>query len=329
MTRGMIFIAGMISASLMGMTHLITANGAPASKLCFGTMQFGGKADIVASQSMYEDCRTAGINFFDTAYVYTGGQSETMLGRFVQSERDDVIVATKAAYDKPATKSNVLQSFEESRERMKIDTVDLMYLHRFDPDTPLSESLEALAELREDGLIRYIGISNFAAWQVMKAAQAARGLGATIDVLQPMYNLVKRQAEVEILPACADQGIAVVPYSPLGGGLLTGKYAREDASGRLAEDARYNARYDVAWMHEAAAALPAIAAQNGTDAATLAVAWVAKNPHIAAPIISARSSEQLAPSLAALDFEMGDALYDQLTALSQAPSPATDRLEEV
>ena len=144
-----------------------------------------------------------------------------------------------------------------------------------------------------------------------------------------MYNLVKRQAEVEILPACADQGIAVVPYSPLGGGLLTGKYAREDASGRLAEDARYNARYDVAWMHEAAAALPAIAAQNGTDAATLAVAWVAKNPHIAAPIISARSSEQLAPSLAALDFEMGDALYDQLTALSQAPSPATDRLEEV
>ncbi|MEP3346464.1 MAG: aldo/keto reductase [Litoreibacter sp.] len=310
------------------MKQLITANGAPASKLCFGTMQFGGKADIVASQSMYEDCRTVGINFFDTAYVYTGGQSEAMLGRFVQPERDDVIVATKAAYDKPATKANVLQSFEESRDRMKIDTIDLMYLHRFDPLTPLQESLSALAELREDGLIRYIGISNFAAWQVVKAAQVARDLGTNIDVLQPMYNLVKRQAEVEILPACVDQGISVVPYSPLGGGLLTGKYARNDAAGRLIDDSRYNARYDVPWMHDAAAALPQIAAQHETDAATLAVAWVAQNPDIAAPIISARSSEQLAPSLAAIDFEMSDALYSQITALSQTPAPATDRLEE-
>ena len=310
------------------MKHLITANGAPASKLCFGTMQFGGKADIVASQSMYEDCRTSGINFFDTAYAYTGGQSETMLGRFIQSERGDVIIATKAAYDKPSTKSNVLQSFEESRARMKVDMIDLLYLHRFDPTTPLQESFEALAELREEGLIRYIGISNFAAWQVMNAAQVARDLGTTVDVLQPMYSLVKRQAEVEILPACVDQGIAVVPYSPLGGGLLTGKYAAGEAAGRLIDDTRYNARYNVPWMHEAAAALPAIAAEHGTDAATLAVAWVAKHPGVAAPIISARSSEQLMPSLAALDFDMSDALYDQLTALSQTPAPATDRLEE-
>lgn len=316
------------SVTIPDMINLTTANGAPASKLCFGTMQFGGKADIVASQSMYEDCRTAGINFFDTAYVYTGGQSEAMLGRFVQAERDDVLVATKAAYDKPSTKANVLQSFEESRDRMKVDMIDLLYLHRFDPTTSLQESFEALAELREDGLIRYIGISNFAAWQVMKAAQVARDMGTTVDVLQPMYSLVKRQAEVEILPACADQSIAVVPYSPLGGGLLTGKYATEDAAGRLIDDTRYNARYNVAWMHEAAAALPNIAAEHGTDAATLAVAWVAKNPSIAAPIISARSSEQLAPSMAALDFEMSDTLYDQLTALSQTPAPATDRLEE-
>ncbi|SFR41576.1 aldo/keto reductase [Litoreibacter janthinus] len=310
------------------MIHLTTANGAPASKLCFGTMQFGGKADIVASQSMYEDCRIAGINFFDTAYVYTGGQSETMLGRFVQRERDDVLIATKAAYDKPATKANVLQSYEESRARMKVDTIDLMYLHRFDRETPLQDSFEALAELREDGLIRYIGISNFAAWQVMKAAQIARNLGTTVDVLQPMYNLVKRQAEVEIIPACEDQGIGVVPYSPLGGGLLTGKYASDDASGRLIDDARYNARYNVPWMHDAAATLPKLAAKHGTDAATLAVAWVAHNPGVTAPIISARSSEQLAPSLAAMEFSMSDALYDEVTALSQTPAPATDRLEE-
>ncbi|PTX54336.1 aryl-alcohol dehydrogenase-like predicted oxidoreductase [Litoreibacter ponti] len=310
------------------MTQMLTPNGAPVSRLCFGTMQFGGNADIVASQSMYEDSRAAGINFFDTAYVYTGGQSEAMLGRFAAKERDDILIATKAAYDKPATKENVLASFEESRMRMNIDTVDLMYLHRFDPETPLQDSFEALAELREDGLIRYIGISNFAAWQVMKAAQIARSLGVTVDMLQPMYSLVKRQAEVELLPACHDQGIAVVPYSPLGGGLLTGKYATPGGTGRLSEDSRYTARYNVDWMHEAAAALPQIAADHGTEAATLAVAWVMKNRHVTAPIISARSSEQLAPSLAALDFEMDDTLYAEVTALSQTPAPATDRLEE-
>lgn len=310
------------------MIHLTTPNGTPASALCFGTMQFGGKADIVASQSMYEDCRAAGLNFFDTAYVYTGGQSETMLGRFIRSARDDVLIATKAAYDKPATKTNVLASFEESRARMNVDTVDLMYLHRFDPDTPLQDSFETLVELREDGLIRYIGISNFAAWQVMKAAQVARNLGTVIDVLQPMYSLVKRQAEVEILPACADQGIAVVPYSPLGGGLLTGKYSTDEAAGRLIDDARYNARYNVGWMHDCARNLSALAAERGEDPATLAVAWAARHPDVAAPIISARSSEQLAPSLAALTYQMDDALYDQISALSKTPPPATDRLEE-
>lgn len=311
------------------MKQMTTLGGAPVSDLCFGTMQFGGTADIVASQSMYSDCRAAGLNFFDTAYVYTGGQSESMLGRFVAREREDVLIATKAAYDKPATKANILASFEESRTRMNIDTIDLFYLHRFDPETSLQESFEALAELREDNLIRYIGISNFAAWQVMKAAQIARDLGTMIDVLQPMYSLVKRQAETEILPACADQGIAVVPYSPLGGGLLTGKYSTDEATGRLIDDSRYNARYNVAWMHDCARDLSDMAKTHGLDPATLAVAWAAANPHVAAPIISARSSEQLAPSLAALDYDMSDALYAQITALSQTPPPATDRLEEV
>lgn len=310
------------------MMTLTTPNGTRASALCFGTMQFGGTADLVASQSMYADCRAAGINFFDTAHVYTGGQSESMLGRFVARERDDVLIATKAAYDKPATKDNVLASFEESRVRMNVDVVDLLYLHRFDPETPLQESFEALAELREDGLIRYIGISNFAAWQVMKAAQVARGLGTVIDVLQPMYSLVKRQAEVEIFPACADQGIAVVPYSPLGGGLLTGKYSGDAPSGRLIDDSRYSARYNVDWMHACARNLSALAAERGVEPATLAVAWAGANPHVAAPIISARSSEQLAPSLAALDFEIDSGLYAEITALSQSPAPATDRLEE-
>jgi len=148
-----------------------------------------------------------------------------------------------------------------------------------------------------------------------------------IDVLQPMYNLVKRQAEVEIIPACADQDVAVVPYSPLGGGLLTGKYAA-GAGGRLADVEMYTKRYDVDWMHAAAARLPELAQAHNTHAATLAVAWVAQNQRIAAPIISARSVAQLQPSLAALDFTMSDALYAEMAALTPTPPPATDRLEE-
>lgn len=309
------------------MTQMTTHNGQPASAFCFGAMQFGERADATASRQMYDACRARGLNFFDTAHVYTGGQSETLLGQFAASERDDVIIATKAGYEGGGTKANILKTFDESRTRLGMDSVDLLYMHRFDDVTPLEETFETLAELQQSGKTRYIGVSNYAAWQVMKAARVAAAFGTKIDVLQPMYNLVKRQAEVEILPACTDQAIAVCPYSPLGGGLLTGKYAAQEA-GRLSEDDRYATRYGVDWMHETAAALPALARAHGTQPATLAVAWVAHNPAVAAPIISARSAAQLTPSLDALNFAMNDALYSEMTALTPSPAPATDRLEE-
>ncbi len=309
------------------MTQMTSLSGQPVSRFCFGTMQFGGNADGSDSRQMFEACRSEGINFFDTAHVYTGGKSETMLGEYAAGEREALIIATKAGYQGGGSRANILKTFDESRARLGMDVIDLLYMHRFDDATPLEQTFETLAELRQRGAIRYIGVSNYAAWQVMKAGRVAAEFGTRIDVIQPMYNLVKRQAEVEILPACADQGIAVCPYSPLGGGLLTGKYAARE-TGRLKEDSRYQARYDVEWMHEAAAALPALARAHGTHPATLAVAWVAHNPQIAAPIISARNATQLAPSLAALHFEMDDALYRQMTALTQSPAPATDRLEE-
>lgn len=309
------------------MTHMTALDGTAASSLCFGTMQFGGSADARASKVMYDACRAADINFFDTAHVYTEGESETLLGTFIRHEREDILLATKAGYAGGAARKNILSTFDESRERMQVDMVDLFYMHRWDPHTPLEETFETLARMQDQGLIRYIGVSNYAAWQVVKANQVAAQFGTRIDVLQPMYSLVKRQAEVEILPACEDQGIGVCPYSPLGGGLLTGKYA-EGATGRLTEDHRYAARYNVPWMHEAAAALPRLAQEYGTDPATLAVAWVAHHKAITAPIISARSEEQLRPSLAAMQFDMSDPLYEEITALSQTPAPATDRLEE-
>lgn len=310
------------------MTKLLTSpDGTPASRLAFGTMQFGGSADEVAAQAMFDASIEAGITHFDTAYVYNDGESEGVLGALLGDQRDSLIIATKVAYSGGGSRQNIQDSFVISRNRLNLDVVDILYMHRFDPDTDLHESMEAMAELKAQGLIRYVGLSNFAAWQVVKAIGIAAKFDLTIDILQPMYNLVKRQAEVEILPMCIDQGLACAPYSPLGGGLLTGKYSTGGA-GRLTEDDRYAARYGLDWMHQAAVGLGEIAKEVGVDAATLAVAWAAAHPMGPTPIISARSVDQLVPSLAAMSYDLSPKLYARLSALSPTPPPATDRIEE-
>jgi aryl-alcohol dehydrogenase-like predicted oxidoreductase len=307
---------------------LTSPDGTPASRLAFGTMQFGGRADAAASRAMFDACITAGITHFDTAYVYNDGASEKLLGAMLGDQRDRLIIATKAAYAGGGSKKNITETFEVSRQRLDMEMVDILYMHRFDPHTDLHDSMEAFAELKAAGKIRYVGVSNFAAWQVVKAIGIAAKFDLTIDILQPMYSLVKRQAEVEILPMCADQNVACAPYSPLGGGLLTGKYTQQGSGGRLTEDDRYAARYGLEWMHETARGLADVAKDIGVDAATLAVAWAARHPMGPTPIISARSPEQLVPSLAAMEYRMDDALYERISKLSPTPPPATDRLEE-
>lgn len=296
------------------------------SPLAFGCMQFGGRADPAASRALYDACRAAGITHFDTAHVYTDGQSERLLGQFAKD--DAISIATKVGYDGGAGRANLTRQFDESRRRLGVDGVDLLYLHRFDPDTSLEETLSLFVEWQQAGRIARIGLSNFAAWQVMKAQAVLARFGSRVDAIQPMFNLVKRQAEVELLPMCADQQIAVHAYSPLGGGLLTGKYATGGA-GRLAEDHRYAARYAPEAMHKAARGLADIAMELGTHPATLAVSWVMSCPITPViPLISARSTDQLSPSLAALSFPMTPDLRARLAALYPAPPPATDRLEE-
>lgn len=309
------------------MTKLKTRNGRPVSRLTFGTMQFGGTADAAESEAMFAAAIEAGINHFDTAVGYTSGASEKLTGAFIKANRDDIFLATKVGYVGGASAANITTMFDTCRKQLQEDSVDLLYMHRFDDATALEETFAALAKLQSDGAIRYIGVSNYAAWQVMKAQGVARSLGTRIDAIQPMYSLVKRQAEVELFPMALDQGITVVPYSPLGGGLLTGKYAT-GGTGRLTEDSRYKARYAQDWMHKTAARLAECADSLSVSSATLAVAWVAKHQARPLPIISARSVAQLNPSLAALTFEMSDALYAEITTLSVAPPPATDRLEE-
>ncbi len=307
---------------------ITTPGDAPLSHFAFGTMQWGGGADEDAARAMYSACRACGINHFDTAFVYTDGASETLLGKIAAKDRDQLFIATKVGYLGGASRRVIQMQFDECRKRLGFDSVDLLYLHRWDDEVELEETFETMAELQASGAIRHIGVSNYAAWQVMKAQWVADGFGTRIDFIQPMLNLVKRQAEVEIMPMAAAEDIEVASYSPLGGGLLTGKYSSEAAAGRLATDDRYRQRYGQKWMHEAATGLQKIAAETGTEAATLAVAWLAYHAPRVRPILSARTPDQLTPSLDAIRYQMTPELYDRISALSPAPAPATDRLEE-
>ncbi|GMG85519.1 aldo/keto reductase [Paralimibaculum aggregatum] len=308
--------------------------GLRVSALCYGTMSFGGDADEAEAGRLYAACRDAGIDCFDCANLYNGGRAEEILGRLAAHERSAVTIISKAGYGQEGDpggrcgRRDILAGVEQSLRRLGTDRLDILFLHRFDAETRLEETLRALEDLVSSGKVLHLGASNYAAWQVMKALglQAREGW-ARFDAVQPMYNLVKRQAEVEILPMAAAEGLGVISYSPLGGGLLTGKYL-EGATGRLTTNARYGKRYGPDWMHAAAEGLTALARARDVSPVTLAVAWVAAHPAITAPIVGARSVEQLRPALAAADLEMNAELYAEIAALSPAPPPATDRLEE-
>ena len=319
--------------------RILGRTGVKVSPLCFGTMSFGDIADEAESARMFNRCRERGINFFDCANVYAGGRSEEILGDLIADCRDEIVLTTKAVSrtgngvnQGGASRRHLQIAVEESLERLKTDRIDVYFLHHYDSDTPIEESLRALDDLVRQGKILYPAVSNWAAWQVMKAQGIARQEGlARIECLQPMYNLVKRQAEVEILPLAADEDIGVIPYSPLGGGLLTGKYSRETKaeSGRLIENKSYVKRYGVADYFQTAADFTVHAGERGLHPATLAVAWVMAHPAITAPMVGARNLQQLEASLAALDVPMTPGWYDEISALSATPPPAHDRSEEV
>ncbi len=318
--------------------RILGRTGVKVSPLCFGTMSFGEIADEEESARMFKRCRELGINFFDCANVYAGGRSEEILGDLIADCRDEIVLTTKVVTPTGedvnqggASRRHIQLAVEESLRRLKTDRIDVYFMHHYDAETPVEESLRALDDLVAQGKILYPAVSNWAAWQVMKAQGIAdkRGL-ARIECLQPMYNLVKRQAEVEILPMAADEEIGVIPYSPLGGGLLTGKYAADGAAdgGRLIENRMYSKRYGLADYYQVAADFAAHARARGLQPATLAVAWVMANPAVTAPIIGARNLAQLESSLASLDVAMTPEWYEEISALSPTPPPAHDRLEE-
>jgi aryl-alcohol dehydrogenase-like predicted oxidoreductase len=313
--------------------------GLKVSELGLGTMPFGNETDEDEAQAIVTACLDAGINLFDCADVYNEGKAETILGRLVASVRDDVVIATKAGFPsaaginrRGASPAHLRASVEASLTRLGTDRIDLYYLHRFDNRTGLDHTLRTLDALVAAGKILHIGVSNFAAWQVATAlGQSALHGWAPIVAIQPMYNLVKRQVEVELLPLATAADLAVFPYSPLAGGLLTGKYGTQPGSGdgRLVANEMYSLRYRDEAAFAAAAELASIATEVGCHPATLAVAWVGSNPAVTAPLIGGRTLDQLRPSLAAADFELDDDLRRRITALTPDPPPATDRSEEV
>lgn len=318
---------------------LLGRTGVKVSELCFGTMSFGDTADESMSAAMYKACRDVGINFFDCANVYAGGRSEEILGKLMAGERDQLVITTKVASrmgdginQRGASRFHMIQAVEASLKRLNTDRIDVYFLHHFDPDTPIHEMVRGLDDLVQQGKILYPAVSNWAAWQIAKALGIAQYEGlARIEVLQPMYNLVKRQAEVEILPLAQAEEVAVIPYSPLGGGLLTGKYGqgkRPDA-GRIVENKMYTMRYSEEMYYEVADRFTAHAQERDIHPATLAVAWTMGHSGVTAPIIGARNIDQLAASLAALDVDMTPEWRDDISALSYTPMPANDRLEEI
>lgn len=314
------------------------STGLQVSQLCFGTMSFGGDADEAASAAMYGECRDRGINFFDCANNYAGGRSEAILGQLIAHERDDLIIASKCANpmsddinDRGGNRRHIAKAVEVSLKRLGTDRLDIFFMHRWDANTPLEETLRALEALVRDGKVLYLGASNYTAWQIAKALGLAERNGwPRLDVIQPMYNLVKRQAEVEIFPLAEAERLGVISYSPVGGGLLSGKYGpdkRPDA-GRLMSNRQYTDRYGEDWAFETAGAFSALADAKGRHPVSLAVAWAAAHPAVTCPIVGARDLEQLRPSLDSVDIDMTDELHDEISALSRTPPPATDRLEE-
>ena len=313
----------------------VGSTGVRVSPLCFGTMSFGTEADEESAGAMYRRARELGINFFDTANVYGGGASEEILGRLASGERDDIVITSKVFFPTSGdpngqglSRRHIMQAVEASLTRLGTDRIDFYFVHAFDELTPIEQTLRALDDLQRDGKILYPAVSNWAAWQIATALgiSAREGL-ARFELVEPMYNLVKRQAEVEIVPLAEAENLGVITYSPLGGGLLTGKYRGEQrpGAGRLVENARYADRYES--DHATAERFAAYADDAGFSPVALAVAWAMGHPGVTAPIIGARNLEQLEGSLAALDLDLTPELRAQISALSPTPAPATDRAE--
>jgi aryl-alcohol dehydrogenase-like predicted oxidoreductase len=330
------------------------ASGLRVSVLTMGTMTFGGRGGFapVGSTGLEEArrqvdrCLEAGVNLIDTANVYSDGLSEEICGQVLEGRRDQVLVATKARMpmgegpnDAGLSRHHLVRECEASLRRLRTDWIDLYQVHEWDGQTPLEETLEALDDLVRAGKVRYVGCSNYAGWQLMKALGIAerRGLARFVG-LQIHYTLQAREAEYELVPTAIDQGLGVLVWSPLAGGLLTGKYRRGQPG---PEGSRLLAGWDEPpvrdqeLLYDIVEVLVGVANDRGVSPAQVALAWLLERPAVTSVIIGARTSEQLADNLGAAELSL---TADELARLEEVSRPpllypywhqaktATDRL---
>lgn len=293
--------------------------GVKVSRLCLGTMMFGGATEEAESIRIIHRALDLGINFIDTANMYNAGESEVVTGRAIRDRRDQVVLATKVKNpmgegpnDQGLSRVHIMRECERSLERLGTDYIDVYYLHAPDWGTPLEESLRAVSDLVRQGKVRYIACSNHYAYQValMLGMAEVQNL-EKIACIQPLYNVVNRDIEVELLPLCREKGIGVVVYSPLARGVLTGKYRPGQPPPEGSRAARGDRRIQQTELrdesYEVAQALGPLAEAHGCTVPQFALAWVLANPIVTSAIIGPRTMEQFETSLPALDVRLTEA----------------------
>jgi 1-deoxyxylulose-5-phosphate synthase len=296
--------------------------GLQVSRLCLGTMTFGLQCDEPTSIAILNRAAEGGIDFLDTADAYplggdlsTAGRTEEILGRWLEGKRQQYIVATKCfgavgpqRWDRGNSRKHILDAIDGSLRRLQTDYIDLYQLHGYDPETPVDETLRALEDIVRSGRARYIGVSNWLAYQLARANGKAETLGITrFDSVQPRYNLLFREFERELFPLCQEEGVGVIPYNPLAGGLLTGKYNPEEEpleGSRFTlgtAGPRYRERYWHEREFETVEDIRLVADEAGLPMTQMAISWVLSNPVVTAPIIGASRPEQLQDSISATE----------------------------
>lgn len=315
--------------------------GVKVSELCLGAMTFGreNEASEEESRRMLDAFVEAGGNFIDTANVYSRGVSEQIVGRWLERQRrDDLVLATKVRFamgdgpnDVGLSRKHVLASLDASLERLRTDYVDLLQVHAWDPGTPLETLMRTLDGVVKDGRVRYIGVSNFAGYQLQRALDISRELHLEPFVsLQPQYNLLCRSTEWELIPVALREGLAVLPWSPLRGGWLSGKYRRgmERAPAGTRVEVAAEKGWGESWPNlanehtwEVLDALFGVAEETGRTPAQVAIRWLMQRPGVTAPIVGARSVTQLEDDLGALEFRLDDAQMTRLTTASEVALP--------
>ncbi|MFM0664361.1 aldo/keto reductase [Paraburkholderia sediminicola] len=306
------------------------------SPLCLGAMMFGGETDEATSKRIIDKAFDQGVNFIDTADVYHGGRSEEIVGRALGERRDSWVVATKFGYptdqgpnEQGQSRKWIIQSVEASLKRLGTDYIDVLYFHRALLDAPLEEGVRAIGDLIRQGKVRYFGLSNFRGWRIAEIVRLADQLGIDRPVAsEPLYNMVDRTAEVEQLPAAAHYGIGVVPYSPLARGVLTGKYAPDDAPPPDSRAGRGDKRIQqTEWRPESLAIAQQVAAHaesRGTTSIAFALAWVLKNKLVSSTIAGPRTEAHWDSYVQALNVQLGpedEKFVDSLVPPGHASTP--------